>query len=57
MVEKLIKQKQSLASVTCGADDFTPLHLAAINGRTAVAGMLIKQVESGLYLEHCEHGI
>lgn len=57
MVEKLIKQKQSLASVTCGPDDFTPLHLAAINGRTAVAGMLIKQVESGLYLEHCEHGI
>lgn len=43
VVEVLIERDQKLASVPGGIDNWTPLHIAAINGRSAEAGILVKK--------------
>lgn len=45
VVEVLLERNQKLAVIVGGTEDWTPLHLAAMNGRTAIAGILIKKGE------------
>ncbi|KAL8591213.1 hypothetical protein ACOMHN_019189 [Nucella lapillus] len=43
VVEVLVSRNKQLASIVGGADNWEPLHLAAMNGRTAIAGVLVKK--------------
>ncbi|KAK7093850.1 E3 ubiquitin-protein ligase MIB2-like [Littorina saxatilis] len=43
VVEVLISRNTKLASITGGPENWSPLHMAAMNGRTAVAGVLVKK--------------
>eukprot|EP00745_Piridium_sociabile_P045452 TRINITY_DN98286_c0_g1_i3.p1 TRINITY_DN98286_c0_g1~~TRINITY_DN98286_c0_g1_i3.p1 ORF type:complete len:119 (-),score=43.49 TRINITY_DN98286_c0_g1_i3:94-450(-) len=44
VVQILIERNRKLASIVGGADNWAPLHLAAMNGMTAIAGVLVKKV-------------
>lgn len=49
VVEVLIKRDEQLALSPGGPHNFTPLHLAVINGWTAIAGLLVNQVNKIIF--------